>query len=105
MLSTFNNFKNKLSKKGVNKFMPHEFSNYSNTGNDDTFQFLILLVERGDLLLRFKTKCSRCSNYKVLADENKTNGREYVNLYCECDKCHRKTKMTKKNVYPFFEIK
>ena len=46
MLSTFNNFKNKLSKKGVNKFMPHEFSNYSNTGNDDTFQFLILLVER-----------------------------------------------------------
>lgn len=105
MVSKFNKFKNKLVKKGINKFMPHEFSNFARIDNEDSLQFLMLLVERGDLSLRCKTKCSYCGNYKILTDEGKDHGRDYVDLYCECDNCHRKTKMTKNNVYPFFEIK
>lgn len=105
MVSKFNKFKDKLVKKGINKFMPHEFSNFARIDNDDSFQFLLLLVDRNDLSLGFKTKCSDCGNYKIVTDEGKDHGRDYIDLYCECDKCHRKTKMTEKNVYPFFEIK
>lgn len=103
MISKFNKFKNKLVKRNVNKFMLHEFSNFARLDNDDSFQFLMLLVEKDELSLRFKTKCSECGNYKILNDEGKDN--EVEDLYCECDKCHKKTKITKKNVYPFFEIK
>ncbi|XWX32541.1 hypothetical protein LCFBJUUZ_CDS0082 [Staphylococcus phage PG-2021_76] len=103
MISKFNKFKNKLLKQDINKFMPHEFSNFTKIDNDETFQFLILLVEKGDLLLRWKIKCTNCGNFKVV-DRGQVN-EDYINLQDECDGCHIKYRISKNNLYPFFEIK
>ena len=103
MVGKFNKFKNKLLKGGINKFMPHEFSNFANIDNQESFKFLIELVEKKELLLRWKIKCTNCSNFKVV-DRGQIN-EDYINLYDECDGCHIKYKISQTNLYSFFEIK
>ena len=103
MISKFNKFKNKLEKQDITKFMPHEFAKSSNIDVQKAFEFLVELVEKKELLLRWKIKCTNCGNFKVV-DRGQVN-EDYINLYDECDGCHIKYKISQTNLYPFFEIR
>lgn len=103
MISKFNKFKNKLEKQDITKFMPHEFAKSSNIDVQKAFEFLVELVEKKELLLRWKIKCTNCGNFKVV-DRGQVN-EDYINLQDECDGCHTKYRISQNNLYPFFEIK